>query len=391
MLRKELRPLFVPLALAAPAWLFAHVPYVVAAESGPVATFLSNTCIECHGPDVQEAGLRLDTLPLDPVKAAASADALRILVRVHDRVRDGEMPPPYAAQPSAADRRKFIASIEPVITAAESQAAAGTGRTTIRRMSRIEYGNTLRDLFALPTLAVKELLPEDGRKHGFDKVAGALDISYVQMQKYLEAATAALAQAVVRDMKPPERKVWHGKAIDQGTVRGAVNIHCGAPLIGRELARGLSTHIVGDPVANPGNCYRAASFGGTADSVAVFTGVIGAHQPEGIQPDGFKPPVAGFYKVRFSIWTRSNSSRRSTRRSPKTTRANGRPRRAKTWTPSAPCANTRSFMATATSRTSSALRCAASRSATSTRRRSSPPSRSSRPSSCRATGSHSTR
>jgi hypothetical protein len=302
MLRKELRPLFVPLALAAPAWLFAYVPYVVAAESGPVATFLSNTCIECHGPDVQEAGLRLDTLPLDPVKAAASADALRILVRVHDRVRDGEMPPPYAAQPSAADRRKFIASIEPVITAAESQAAAGTGRTTIRRMSRIEYGNTLRDLFALPTLAVKELLPEDGRKHGFDKVAGALDISYVQMQKYLEAATAALAQAVVRDMKPPERKVWHGKAIDQGTVRGAVNIHCGAPLIGRELAPGLSTHIVGDPVANPGNCYRAASFGGTADSVAVFTGVIGAHQPEGIQPDGFKPPVAGFYKVRFSIW-----------------------------------------------------------------------------------------
>ena len=301
MLRKELRLLFVPLfvplvCLFAPAWPG------VAAESGRVATFLSTTCIECHGPDVQEAGLRLDTLPLDPAKAAASADALRILVRVHDRVRDGEMPPADASQPSEADRRQFIAAIEPVITAAEAQAAAGTGRTTIRRMSRIEYENTLRDLFALPTLAVKELLPEDGRKHGFDKVAGALDISYVQMQKYLEAATAALAQSVVRDVKPPERKVWHGKAIDQGTVRGAVNIHCGAPLIGRDLAPGLSNHVVGDPVGNPGNCYRAASFGGSADSVAVFTGVIGAHQPEGIQPDGFKPPVAGFYRVRFSIW-----------------------------------------------------------------------------------------
>ena len=296
MLRKELRPLFVSVCLFGTVWP------VVAADSGPLSTFLSNTCIECHGPDVQEAGLRLDMLPFDPAKAAASADAIRILVRVHDRVRDGEMPPADASQPSAADSREFIAAIEPVITAAESQAAAGTGRTTIRRMSRIEYENTLRDLFALPTLAVKELLPEDGRKHGFDKVADALDISYVQMQKYLEAATAALAQAVVRDMKPPERKVWHGKAIDQGTVRGAVNIHCGAPLIGRDLAPGLSTHIVGDPVGNPGNCYRAASFGGTADSVAVFTGVIGAHQPEGIQPDGFKPPVAGFYKVRFSIW-----------------------------------------------------------------------------------------
>ncbi|MEI8229132.1 MAG: c-type cytochrome domain-containing protein, partial [Planctomycetota bacterium] len=133
MLRKELRPLFVPLVcLFAPAWP------VVAAGSGPVATFLSTTCIECHGPDVQEAGLRLDTLPLDPAKAAASADALRILVRVHDRVRDGEMPPADASQTSEADRRQFIAAIEPVITAAEAQAAAGTGRTTIRRMSRIE-------------------------------------------------------------------------------------------------------------------------------------------------------------------------------------------------------------------------------------------------------------
>ena len=123
------RPAFLALALAAPAWLCAPAPYVVAAENGRVATFLSNTCIECHGPDVQEAGLRLDTLPLDPAKAAASADTIRILVRVHDRVRDGEMPPPDASQPSEADRRQFIAAIEPVITAAESQAAAGTGRT----------------------------------------------------------------------------------------------------------------------------------------------------------------------------------------------------------------------------------------------------------------------
>ena len=284
------------LLLAAPASI------VSAVESGPVAAFISKTCIDCHGPDSQEAGLRLDTLPLDPAKAAASADALRILIRVHDRVRDGEMPPKDMEQPSAADRQRFVAALEPVITAAESQAAAGTGRTTLRRMSRIEYEHTLRDLLALPTLAVKDLLPEDGRKYGFDKVSGALDISYVQMAKYLETATAALSQAVVRGGLPPERKVWRGKAIDQWSMHGAVNIHNGVPLNGRELAPGLTTHIVGDPVDNPGNSYRAASFKGTADSVAVLTGVIGAHQPEGIQIDRFKPPVAGLYKVRFSIW-----------------------------------------------------------------------------------------
>lgn len=272
------------------------------ARADEVAVFFKSHCSDCHGPDTQEGALRLDTLLLDPAQLGQSPDTLRMLLRIHDRVRDGEMPPKDVAQPSAGERQAFLAAFAQTILAAEKQAIGGGRRTTIRRMNRVEYENTLRDLFGLPSLQVKELLPEDGRGHGFDKVAGALDISYVQMQKYLEAATVALNQAIAPAIAPPQRTVWRESAMDQYSARAAINQKCLVPINGRELAPGYVTGIAGDPVNDIGNSYRWASFNGTADSCAVLTGVIGAHQPEGIQIDRFKPPVAGLYKVRFSIW-----------------------------------------------------------------------------------------
>ena len=264
----------------------------------PAKVFLTKHCLECHDGDVQKGGLRMDTLAFPPT----GADGLNLLIRLHDRVQAGEMPPKRAAQPTAAERQAFLRALGDEVTTAESTASAG-GRTTVRRMNRVEYESTLRDLLGLPLLRVKELLPEDGQQFGFDKVAGALDISHIQMSKYLQAADTALRQAIVPAAKAPETKTWREPAVLQDTVRGAIAIHCGVPLKGHELARGLATHIVGNPEKDYGNTYRGATFKGEADSVAVLTGVIGAHQPEGVQIDRFKPPVPGWYRVKFSTWS----------------------------------------------------------------------------------------
>jgi len=50
----------------------------------------------------------------------------------------------------------------------------------------------MRDLFAMPGLALKEDLPADGSAHGFDTNADALDLSHVNLAKYLEAADKVL-------------------------------------------------------------------------------------------------------------------------------------------------------------------------------------------------------
>ena len=73
---------------------------------------------------------------------------------------------------------------------------AKEGRATQRRLNRYEYENALRDLLHAPWLQVRDSLPEDGEAHRFNKVGDALDVSHVQMARYLGAADYALRQAM---------------------------------------------------------------------------------------------------------------------------------------------------------------------------------------------------
>jgi hypothetical protein len=63
-------------------------------------------------------------------------------------------------------------------------------------LTRAEYENTVRDLFDLPGLPLQADLPADGQVNGFDKNGDALDLSHVNLAKYLEAADRVLDVAV---------------------------------------------------------------------------------------------------------------------------------------------------------------------------------------------------
>ena len=113
------------------------------------------------------------------------------------------MPPAKKARPDAADKTKALASLRSMIVAAENARRGVEVRTGLRRLTRGEYENTLRDLLDLPGLAVQGELPADGSAHGFDNNADALDISHVNLAKYIEAADKALDLAIATSPKPP--------------------------------------------------------------------------------------------------------------------------------------------------------------------------------------------
>ena len=278
--------------------LFTTTPLVAAGLTTAGRQFLDANCSNCHDADEKNGGFSLEQLDAKH----AGADQMQLMVRLFDRTLSGEMPPKKKAQPTPEARKAFLVELGTTLLAKETELAGASGRTSVRRMNRTEYENTLRDLLGLPLLRVTHLLPEDGQQFGFDKVAGALDISHVQMTKYLASADRALRKALVTTATKPESKTWREPAVKQGTILSSIAVHCAAPLKGLEIAPGLSTSVVGNPRDDFGNCYRAAHFGGDADSVAVFTGVIGAHQPEGIQIDRFEPPSSGWYRVKFSTW-----------------------------------------------------------------------------------------
>jgi hypothetical protein len=162
-----------------------------------VARFTKVACLDCHAGAAAEAGLDLESLLAAHADAKASdASKLARWERVFERVERGDMPPVDAQQPSAEERRAFLAALATDLAARSRAFQEAEGRTALRRLNRVEYENTLRDLLSLPALAVRDILPEDASTAGFDTVASGLGSSAVHLVRYQEAADRALQAAV---------------------------------------------------------------------------------------------------------------------------------------------------------------------------------------------------
>ena len=124
------------------------------------------------------------------------AAAFATWVKVHDRVRAGEMPPAKEPRPETKELDAAMCQLADDLTAADMARQRREGRARLRRLNRVEFENTLRDLLAMPALRLKDALPEDGKSHGFDRLADALDMSFVHMESYLAAVDLALNAAL---------------------------------------------------------------------------------------------------------------------------------------------------------------------------------------------------
>ncbi|MCA9116811.1 MAG: DUF1592 domain-containing protein [Planctomycetaceae bacterium] len=159
----------------------------------PLQLFLKQHCGGCHSGGAAEGGFELSQAGPD----LTDAETLRRWVRVHDRVRAGEMPPANEPRPREAAVSGFLASLSSTLTTADRQQR----EVVLRRLNRVEYENTLRDLFGIH-VDVQGLLPEDASAGGFDNNGQALAISTELMQACLEAADLALDAAFGPEKEP---------------------------------------------------------------------------------------------------------------------------------------------------------------------------------------------
>ncbi len=163
--------------------------------SKPLASFLQTFCNDCHADGAEEGGLAIDSLSRNLDDPASFARWERIF----DRVNSGEMPPADAEQPTADQRDGFASSLSAPLVQAHTEAKG----TVLRRLNRREYQNTLNDLFGT-NLDLENLLPEDGRSHEFDNVGEALNISMIQLQRYLDAIDSVMEASIAKTVERPE-------------------------------------------------------------------------------------------------------------------------------------------------------------------------------------------
>jgi mono/diheme cytochrome c family protein len=156
-----------------------------------VAAYFEAHCFACHTADASADRLDLKTLSTDYADPLVAARWQQVL----QRILGNEMPPPEEPRPAVVDTQQVAMAIRHAAAEAVAKQRAEHGRVAARRLNRIEYENTLRDLLGVD-VSVRESLPADSVTDGFDNQSSALHTSSFLLDRYLEAADVGLDAAI---------------------------------------------------------------------------------------------------------------------------------------------------------------------------------------------------
>lgn len=159
-----------------------------------VRPLLSGYCYACHTAAVKKGEVDLASFKTEASLAGKPAVWREVL----KQLRAHTMPPEKAPQPTEAERQVLTEWLDGALQALDARAPRDPGRAPIRRLNRVEYSNTIRDLTGLD-LAPAEDFPADDTAYGFDNVGEALSLSPILLEKYLDAAERVLDKAIVTD------------------------------------------------------------------------------------------------------------------------------------------------------------------------------------------------
>ncbi|MFT7638615.1 MAG: hypothetical protein ACI9G1_000339, partial [Pirellulaceae bacterium] len=159
---------------------------------------LAKHCYRCHGDKKQEADLRLDNLNTDFSDGAAAETWHDVL----NKLNLGEMPPEKEEQPTTHEFEQLVDWLTLELKRVAAAKRDTGGHVVLRRLTRYEYNNTLRDLLGVDFNFAVDLPPEPTSEDGFQNSGAALGMSPLQIELYLQAARVALEKAIVSGSEP---------------------------------------------------------------------------------------------------------------------------------------------------------------------------------------------
>jgi hypothetical protein len=188
-------------------------------------SFVARHCKGCHDQQVKSGGFVLEGV--SPGNPSARPE---VWERVARKITAREMPPAGMPRPSDRDAQAFVDGLIADLDAS-ARRTPYAGKSTIRRLNRVEYTNAVRDLLDLELPLAGEL-PQDQTAAGFDNIADALSMSPLLLERYLkvarrvaELATGTSDPSPVVEIFPATgtQAVWQGEHMPFGT-RGGIRV-----------------------------------------------------------------------------------------------------------------------------------------------------------------------
>lgn len=154
-----------------------------------VAPFVKTYCLECHGNRRTKGGLNLEPALKNPGESSASRKWMQAFANVNAH----DMPPDDSDQPAKEERQQFLDSLGKI----KYLSAKDPGPFVIRRLTKVEYGNTLHDFLGVDPSVAQEL-PDEVAGQGYLN-----SLSPMQTEQYLGIANEVLDRILAPPGKPP--------------------------------------------------------------------------------------------------------------------------------------------------------------------------------------------
>ena len=222
--------LIADVSVSSVAWLLiSFLSTTVLAQEVPadghlspsIQSVLTNRCVECHQGESPEAGIDLSENNHD----LKQIQHTELLAKIYSVVKRGKMPPSDAEPLLAKQRSELLSDL---LLEFERRAVASPSKVELaRRLTNIEYQNTLSDLLGFDVNII-ELLPKDPvAPYQFNNTAEFMRIGPEQIDRYLKVARKVMASAIV-DPELPEvhktRTEWQPHGANSGLGADEVGI-----------------------------------------------------------------------------------------------------------------------------------------------------------------------
>ena len=159
-----------------------------------VAPVIRMYCFQCHTGSAPKGDFNLNFKSEQDFKNRVGKERAEFQT-MGDVLDSHEMPPGKQPQPTEIERQQIIHWLNDDLLAVDPTAPRIPGHVAaLRRLTNIEYQNTVRDLLDLPNFKIADDFPADSFANGFDNMADLLGYSTSHMDHYLDAAEEAIRE-----------------------------------------------------------------------------------------------------------------------------------------------------------------------------------------------------
>lgn len=151
-------------------------------------------CYDCH-----DVGSEIDLASDDRAHGLAENRGRWQQAIAHLKL--GTMPPDDGPELDNATRSRMVEMIDSFANAVDCVKNPNAGRVALRRLNRIEYRNTIRDLTGVDYEPADDF-PGDDVGYGFDNIGDVLSLPPLLMEKYVDAAMNIAGQAIYTPPPP---------------------------------------------------------------------------------------------------------------------------------------------------------------------------------------------